>query len=52
MSKDSNLRLIIMPNITKFGTLVDEKLKLIISKFLKTNIDCLNIEDLSQKYGE
>ena len=30
----------------------NEKLKLIISKFLKTNIDCLNIDDLSQKYSE
>jgi len=28
-SKDSNLRLILMPNIMKFGTLVDEKLQLI-----------------------
>ena len=44
MSKeDNNLRLIVMPNIEKFGTLVDEKLRLIrgdnASRIVKLRLD-------------
>lgn len=50
-SRESNLRLVLMPNILKFGTLVDEKLKLIRGEE-QSNIVNLKLDRFSNGEGK
>lgn len=51
VNKDSNLRLILMPNISKFGTLVDEKLQLIRKESISNIVD-LKLDRFSNGEGK
>ena len=50
-SRESNLRLVLMPNITKFGTLVDEKIRLIRGEE-HSNIVSLKLDRFSNGEGK
>ena len=50
-NQESNLRLILMPNILKFGTLVDEKLK-VIRKEKNSNIVQVKLDRFSNGEGK